>query len=93
MYNSSYYKLNYLHESSEIDAKLNSILLFFKFCEKYKIELSEEDEHKTEIVFSELESKKTLKRYVGGNIIFNSYYLSLDEEFDFTIKEHPEWLE
>jgi len=91
--NSSYYILNYKYESSEIDANLNSILLFLRFCSKNEIELPKQIEKILETEFSKLEVKKNFKRYVGENIIFNSYYLSLDESFDLAINDHPEWLE
>lgn len=91
--NLSYYELNYSCESSEIDADLNSILLFVKFCLKNEIEIGEKAQQKLEVTFIELEQKKKQARYVGDNIIFNSYYLSLEEAFDFAIKDHPEWLE
>lgn len=91
--NLSYYKLNYSCESSEIDANLNSILLFAKFCLKNEIEIEEKEKQKLEVTFIELEQKKKQVRYVGANIIFNSYYLSLEEAFDLAIKNHPEWLE
>ena len=69
------------------------MLLFFKFCLINEIELSEQIEQKLQTDFTKLESKKNFMRYVGDNIIFNSYYLSLDEAFDLAITDYPELLE
>ena len=52
--NFSYYILNYEYESCEVDASLNSILLFFNFCLINEIELSEQIYQKLETDFDKL---------------------------------------
>lgn len=89
----SYYEKNYKCFSKEIEADLNSILLFLNFSLENKINLSDETINMIETLAYQTKSNQTKKRYVGGNVIFNSYYLPLNEAFDFAIKDHPEWLE
>ncbi len=88
-----YYKYNYRVVSQEVDANLNAIALTTNFMKINNINDSD--------IFHELSKKyeefsrrkKIMNRFVGGNVLFNNIYLSLDEAFSSAIKDNPFWLE
>lgn len=89
----SYYKINYINDSMEIDANLNGIVLTKQFLSENNINYSKEEFYTKHFDELELMKRKTNKRNLTYCYTFNSYYLTLDEAFDVVIKYHPEWLE
>ncbi len=87
----SYYDINYAIESSEIDAKLNSILLTKKFFIDNGIDYTME-EKELDARYEEALKQKNRKRNLSMISTFNSYFLSLDDAFDVIVENHPQWL-
>lgn len=89
-----YYKANYDVESSEVLAEKYSYLDMIKYFEFIGVELSDNELDNINNKIHMLDKKYNKKlRNLTNCLMYNSFYLTVDEVFDVAISDNPLWLE
>lgn len=91
--NPKFYNNNYSVISNEKDAQIKSFIFLLRFLDELGLSLTQEfKEDIQEQIKQELKQKENLLRNVENNPNFTEDIASIDEIFEFYIKNHPEYL-
>lgn len=89
----SYYHANYEVSILEANADKNSIELLIGYFRKINLEFTLEEKSILGLQIKMADSAlKNRRRYMGGCVTINDYYLTLDEAFEFALQYNPQWL-